>query len=167
MTLFRTLVVLAIALAVLLGVVALRAETTRLQYLTSKLDQEAEQALEQLRQHELELARLRNPMIIRERARALVWPGTEGAPPAAQLAERPAGAKAGEKSAPRSSDSAAARKAAANKPAEPKASGGGKSTAGGNSKPAAVAGKAKPAGRDARDNAGTKPANGKATRQRP
>lgn len=163
MTLFRILVVLAIALAVLLGVVALRAETTRLQYLTSKLDQEAEQSLEQLRQHELELARLRNPMIIRERARALIWPGPEGAPPAANPGDKPV-AKADEKSAPRANDSPGARKAA-DKAAAGRAGASGKSAAGGSGRSAADIGKARPAARDNSNKAGMKPASGKATKR--
>lgn len=63
----RLVVVLGLALMVLLGVVTLRAESARLHYRMSLLDHEAEQAWNDLRAAELELARVRNPARIRER----------------------------------------------------------------------------------------------------
>lgn len=165
MTLFRILVVLAIALAVLLGVVALRAETTRLQYLTSRLDQEAEQSLEQLRQHELELARLRNPMIIRERARALVWPGTEGAAPAAKPADnggpKPGSTSTAKKSAPDKGTPVTGGKTANG--GKPPAAG--KTAASGKGKPATESAKPRTAARTSTDKPGTKPPNNKANKR--
>lgn len=68
MTLPRTIVTLSAALVVMLAVVMLRAETTRLQYETSRFDREADVLLEQFREQQLELARLRNPIMIRDRA---------------------------------------------------------------------------------------------------
>ncbi|MBK8914330.1 MAG: hypothetical protein IPM64_06950 [Phycisphaerales bacterium] len=65
MTLTRTIAVLVTALAVALTVVALRAEVTHLQFRTSELDREADALLNQVRERELELARLRNPLQIR------------------------------------------------------------------------------------------------------
>lgn len=65
MTLTRTIVVLVLALGVALTVVALRTEATHLQFRTSELDREADALLNQVRERELELARLRNPLQIR------------------------------------------------------------------------------------------------------
>ena len=81
MTLFRMIVILAGALVLLLIVVILRAETTRLHYEISQLERETEQYRQQWRESELELARLRNPMVIRERVRDAVRQfAEEGAP---------------------------------------------------------------------------------------
>ncbi|MBN2445334.1 MAG: hypothetical protein JXO22_01315 [Phycisphaerae bacterium] len=68
MTLARTVVVLGGTLAVMLVVVVLRTETSRLHYQMSQLDREAAVLRQQLRERELELARLRNPARIRARA---------------------------------------------------------------------------------------------------
>jgi hypothetical protein len=68
MTLWRTIVFLGVLAAVMLTVVVLRAETTRLNYRLSELDREAEGIRQQLREKELELARRRHPMLIRSRA---------------------------------------------------------------------------------------------------
>lgn len=68
MTLTRTIVTLITALLVMLTVVVLRAETTRLQFESSRFDRDAEILLAQFREQQLELARLRNPVLIRDRA---------------------------------------------------------------------------------------------------
>lgn len=72
MTLFRMIVVLIGALAVLLCVVILRAETTRLHYEISQCERRVEACCQRLREAELELARLRNPMMIRDRVKDAV-----------------------------------------------------------------------------------------------
>ncbi|MBL8879775.1 MAG: hypothetical protein JNG88_11705 [Phycisphaerales bacterium] len=68
MTLTRTIVTLVVTLLVMLTVVVLRAETTRLQFESSRLDRQSDVLLEQFREQQLELARLRNPTMIRDRA---------------------------------------------------------------------------------------------------
>jgi hypothetical protein len=80
-SLTRTVIVLLGALAVMIAVVALRAETTRIQFETSQHDRRAEELLVRLRAQELELARLRNPAIIRDRVTELRL-GTIGLPAA-------------------------------------------------------------------------------------
>lgn len=72
MTLLRTLVLLVGGLLAMLAVVILRAETTRLAYEVSQCEQRAEVCRQQLREAELELARLRNPMVIRDKAQRVV-----------------------------------------------------------------------------------------------
>lgn len=72
MTLFRMIVVLVGALAVLLCVAILRAETTRLHYEISARERRAAECCQQLREAELELARLRNPMLIRDQVQRVV-----------------------------------------------------------------------------------------------
>ncbi len=67
MSLRRTVVILGAGLATLLTVVILRAETTRLQSELSLLDSRAAVLWQELRENELELARLRNPALIRAR----------------------------------------------------------------------------------------------------
>jgi hypothetical protein len=66
MTLFRMITVLVGGLLLLLMVVILRAETTHLHYVSAGYQHSAEELHQQLRDAELELARLRNPMRIRE-----------------------------------------------------------------------------------------------------
>jgi hypothetical protein len=63
----RVALILAVGLLVMLGVVMLRTETVRVHYEMSVLDQQAVDLWQQLRARELELARLRNPMLIRAR----------------------------------------------------------------------------------------------------
>lgn len=63
----RVLVVIGGALLTMLVVIGLRAETTRLNYEASELDHRASQLLQELRDKELELARLKNPVLIRAR----------------------------------------------------------------------------------------------------
>ena len=67
MSLRRTVVILGVGLATLLTVVILRAETTRLHSDLSLLDSRAAVLWQELRENELELARLRNPALIRAR----------------------------------------------------------------------------------------------------
>ncbi|MCK4341816.1 MAG: hypothetical protein KAY37_08855 [Phycisphaerae bacterium] len=67
MTLFRMIVILAGGVALLLCVVILRAETTRLHYEISQCELQAEEMRLRLRAAELELARLRNPMVMRKK----------------------------------------------------------------------------------------------------
>lgn len=67
MSLRRTVVILGVGLASLLTVVILRAETTRLHSELSQLDRRAVVLWQELRENELELARLRNPALIRAR----------------------------------------------------------------------------------------------------
>jgi nucleoid-associated protein YgaU len=87
MSLTRLIVLLAGAAAVMLTVVALRAETTRIHNRIGRIDQEAESLALELRQKELELARLKNPTLIRARVGALRLPeineGTSAKPPPA------------------------------------------------------------------------------------
>jgi hypothetical protein len=67
MSLRRTVVILGVGLAILLTVVILRAETTHLHSELSLLDGRAAVLWQELREDELELARLRNPALIRAR----------------------------------------------------------------------------------------------------
>jgi hypothetical protein len=67
MTLTRMIVVFLGGLAVLLWIVVLRAETTRLHYEISGYEDRAETYRQRLRQVELELAQYRNPLLLRER----------------------------------------------------------------------------------------------------
>ncbi len=77
MSLFRTIAVLLGGLALMLVVVILRAETTRLHYATSQRELRFEAVRQQLREAEMQLARLRNPMLIRERVQEAVRQLTE------------------------------------------------------------------------------------------
>ncbi|MBW7906106.1 MAG: hypothetical protein LC135_16925 [Phycisphaerae bacterium] len=67
MSLTRIVIVLVCALAVMLGAVLLRVETTRLHYLTSLCDQRYEEQRHELHALELRQARLRDPSAIRSR----------------------------------------------------------------------------------------------------
>jgi hypothetical protein len=62
-------VVLAGGLALLLCVVVLRAETTRLHNEIAQCELRTERARQRLREVELELERLRNPILLRNRVR--------------------------------------------------------------------------------------------------
>ena len=68
MKLARMICILAAALATLLVVVVLRAESTRLHSELARLDRKASILWQQIREDEVELARLRNPVRIRQRA---------------------------------------------------------------------------------------------------
>ena len=59
------ILVLAATLTAAMTVVILRAETTRLHYQLSQLDQRAAVLQQELREKGLELARLRNPAVMR------------------------------------------------------------------------------------------------------
>jgi hypothetical protein len=65
MPLRSLILVLVLVLAALMSVVLLRAETTRLHYELSQLDQRAEVLRQELNEKQLELERLRNPALIR------------------------------------------------------------------------------------------------------
>jgi hypothetical protein len=82
MSLQRLTVVLAGALVTMLGVVMLRAEATRLHYELSQLDSRSEVLWLELREKELELARLRNPALIRARVTEMMVPNLPADPPA-------------------------------------------------------------------------------------
>jgi len=71
-SLFRTIAVLLGGVALMLGVVIVRAETTRLHYETSQRELKFEQLRHQLREAEMRLACLRDPMRIRERVPEVV-----------------------------------------------------------------------------------------------
>lgn len=71
MSLTRMIVLFVAALAIMLAVVALRAETTRVHYLISELDRQ-EDALRQEQRHEaLALERARNPAALLERIKQM------------------------------------------------------------------------------------------------
>ncbi|RMF73696.1 MAG: hypothetical protein D6744_15325 [Planctomycetota bacterium] len=63
----RVVVVLLAAACVMLTVVVLRTETARLNREISELDREEMRLREQVRAAEIELARLRNPILLRQR----------------------------------------------------------------------------------------------------
>jgi hypothetical protein len=84
MSLTRIIALLLGAAAVLLTVVALRAETTRIHNRIGRVEQETEVLALELRQRELELARLQNPMLIRTRVGLLHAPDANERVPAAQ-----------------------------------------------------------------------------------
>ena len=67
MTLRRLVLVLGAGLVALMSVVLLRADATRLHFLRSELQRDAGILRQELREKELELARLRNPSLIRAR----------------------------------------------------------------------------------------------------
>lgn len=69
MSIFRMIVVFLTALAVMLAVVVLRSETARLHFEVSQRERAGERMLQELRDVELELARMRNPMLIRQQVR--------------------------------------------------------------------------------------------------
>ena len=60
---------LAVVFAALIAVVLLRAESSHLHYELSQLDRQASVLRQELREKEVELARLRNPAMIEERLR--------------------------------------------------------------------------------------------------
>lgn len=86
MTLLRTIVILVGGLVLLLCVVILRAETTRVHYAIAQAEREAEQLRQRVREEELRLAREHNPMILRQRMQdaleALEAQQTPAPPPA-------------------------------------------------------------------------------------
>lgn len=92
MSLTRIIVLLLGAAAVLLTVVSLRAETTRIHNRIGRIDQETEALALELRQKELELVRLQNPTLIRARMGLLQTPEVNERTAAPGLpSRRPAG----------------------------------------------------------------------------
>jgi hypothetical protein len=81
MSIMRVCIVLGLTLATLLVVVALREETTQVHYELSRLDSREQALRQELWEKELELARLRNPMLIRARLLELRMPQAGGARP--------------------------------------------------------------------------------------
>lgn len=67
----RVAVVLLTTLVVLLTVVILRVETARMHNRIAELDTDALEIWQQIRSQDVELARLRNPMLIRQRVAEL------------------------------------------------------------------------------------------------
>lgn len=88
MTLFRIIAVLAGGLVLLLFVVILRAETTRLHYAIAQCERRADEVRQELLEAELELARLRNPTRIRQQMEQAVGQAAEEQA-AAQAVEKP------------------------------------------------------------------------------
>ena len=82
MTLPRVIVVLVGGLALLLLVVILRAETTRLHHAIARCERDADDIRQQVVEAELEMARLRNPTRIRQRMEQAVGPVIEEPAPA-------------------------------------------------------------------------------------
>lgn len=80
MTLPRMILILSGALVVLLTVVVLRTETTRLHADIARVEREARELQRQVHAAEVELARLRNPMLLRERVREALarWAAEQG-----------------------------------------------------------------------------------------
>jgi hypothetical protein len=81
MTLFRMMVVLAGGLVLLLAVVIVRAETTRLHYEVARCERAADELQQQLVEAELELARLRNPTRIKQRMEQAIGHFADEPPP--------------------------------------------------------------------------------------
>ena len=81
MTLFRMIVVLAGGLVLLLSVVTVRAQTTRLHYEISRCERAADELRQELVEAELELARLRNPTRIKQRMEQAVGHFADEPPP--------------------------------------------------------------------------------------
>ncbi len=76
MSLARVIVVLVSTLAVMLAVVILRTEATRMHRRTASLDERAVVLEQELREKELELSRRRSPTEIRSRVAELRVRGT-------------------------------------------------------------------------------------------
>ena len=75
--------VLVAALVGMMAVVLLRAEVTRRHYELSQLDRQADVLRQELREKQLELARLRSPAVIRAKLAALrLREDSGGVPPA-------------------------------------------------------------------------------------
>jgi hypothetical protein len=81
MTLVRTVLILTGGLVLLLMVVILRADTTRLHYETSRCEQAEDEYRQQLVEADLELARLKNPSRIRQEIEDVVNDFEEEKPP--------------------------------------------------------------------------------------
>lgn len=82
MSIARLTLVLLSALLVMLAVVVLRSERTRLQFETSQCDRESEALRQEVRERELEFARLSNPGLLRQRLMDMkIERGSEKQPP--------------------------------------------------------------------------------------
>ncbi len=68
MTVTRTIGVLGLSLAILLLVVILRTEAAGVHYDISQIDRELDGLRQQFRENDIEIARLRNPALIRANA---------------------------------------------------------------------------------------------------
>lgn len=75
----RISAILATVLAVLMTVAVLRVEITRMHHQLAALDLEAVELWQSLRSKDVELARLRNPILIRQRVANLRLEGTAAA----------------------------------------------------------------------------------------
>lgn len=90
MKLTRMAAILGGALAIMLIVVILRAESTRLHHELAGLHQRADLLWQQVSEEELELARMRNPELIRARAAELrLESGRSGAQSVAPASDLP------------------------------------------------------------------------------
>jgi hypothetical protein len=78
MTLTRMVGVFLGALAIMLAVVILRAETTRLHYVISEIDRREDALRQELRKEQLALERARNPAALLERVSRLRLAEPEG-----------------------------------------------------------------------------------------
>ncbi len=67
MSIPRLILVMLSALGVMLTLVILRTETVRFQYKTAKAERECDSLEQDIRERELELARIGNPVALRER----------------------------------------------------------------------------------------------------
>lgn len=74
MSITRTIGVLTGALLIMFAVVLIRSETARLQHEASKLEQQESALRLQVREDEMEIARLKNPGVIHARAISLHSP---------------------------------------------------------------------------------------------
>ncbi|MBK9126560.1 MAG: hypothetical protein IPM13_02025 [Phycisphaerales bacterium] len=88
MTLLRMVVVLVVGLALMLLVVVLRSETARLHFETSRDERRIDVLRHQLREAELEQARRRNPMVMRQQLNEAMQEWME-APPQAPRRGKP------------------------------------------------------------------------------
>ncbi len=91
MTLLRIIAVLVGGLLVLLVVVIQRAETTRLHSEVAQCEHKADELRQQLREAEMELARLRNPSTIWQRMQQSVAQIVDPNAPAEPPPRRPGG----------------------------------------------------------------------------
>lgn len=72
MTVTRTIGVLGLSVAILLLVVILRTEAAQVHYDISQIDRELDGLRQQFRENDIEIARLRNPALIRANAALLI-----------------------------------------------------------------------------------------------
>lgn len=89
MTVMRVCALLASTLAVLLCVVIIREVTTQVHYELSQMDAREHALRQQIWERELELARLRNPMLIRARLMEVRAAAPDGRAPATERPKKP------------------------------------------------------------------------------